>query len=196
MAEGIDQILSFIEAGTTPRLIPVRLRDLDAGSLGSTPIYLRKPGQDGVEEFHLYRSAGVPFTAAHSARLLASGTDTVYVPRRDEPAADEQAAPAAEGERPPEVERRRFARFPVWCPGRLVMHALAARERGEPRELPAQLFDVSRGGFGVLCKVAVERGTPVSLYLEAPGWEERPLATRVARCQERSGQYEIGLEIV
>lgn len=176
-----------------PRLVPVQLRDVDAESLGRTPIYLRKPGQDGAEEFHLYRSADLPFTATHYARLLASGVDTVFVPCHAESLPEEGTAA---GPPPAKSERRRFARFPVWCPGRLVVHVTSARDRGCRLELRVQLFDVSRGGFGVLSKEVLKRGQAVSLYLDAPGWEERPLLTRVARCQERSGQYEIGLAIV
>lgn len=174
-------------AAESPRLVPLQLRDVDAGALAATAIYLSNSRSDGSEEFHLYRAPDVPFTAAHYERLLGRGVETVYVP-------------APSGGRKPEeepdnqfVDKRRHRRSRLWCAARLLVEE--GGRGAERTALEAQVFDISCSGLGVLCKAHLALGAIVTVYLEVPGWGRRPLRTRVRRCQQRPAWCEVGLEL-
>lgn len=170
------------------RLIPLRLRDVDAAALAATAIYLRNVRHDGTEEFHLYRSPDVAFTAVHYARLLELGTETVYIAApKGEYAAEKDAAAI--------VDKRSQPRSRLWCAASLIPRSEPGEPRARANRLKVQVFDISRGGLGVLSRTELEVGTLATVYLDVPGWARRPLRTVVRRCTQRSAWCEVGLEL-
>lgn len=72
----------------------------------------------------------------------------------------------------------------IWCDGTLV----------EGPGFPVVAHSISRGGLGFLTQRPIERGAYVRLYLQAPGWQGRPLDGQTVRCRTYQDSWnEVGL---
>lgn len=72
---------------------------------------------------------------------------------------------------PPEVLCKRvFKRYPVRAQGTLSLDPQWQRS-GAAMSIPAHVRDVSRGGFGLLCRGPVELGRPMRFVCSGEGFE-------------------------
>jgi hypothetical protein len=64
-------------------------------------------------------------------------------------------------------------------------------------EMPGVLVtahNISRSGLGILSQAAVEPGQFIRIYVQARGWQERPLDGEVVRCRTYNDRWhEIGI---
>ncbi len=99
------------------------------------------------------------------------------------------SAPVAE-----RADTRTAPRATFHCPARA--HALRI-ENGRCTELPGVLVtahNVSRSGLGLLSQQPLEPGQLIRVYIQARGWQNRPLDGEVMRCRTYNDRWhEIGI---
>jgi HD-GYP domain-containing protein (c-di-GMP phosphodiesterase class II) len=90
---------------------------------------------------------------------------------------------------------RQYPRKSFNCPGRA--HVLEAKAGGGWTERPGSpivAHNVSQGGLGFLTQTPLLPGTPVTVYLQAKGWEDRALTGETVRCRShRDRWHEVGM---